>query len=227
MSEWWTYRPSDFLMFAPDTYWRQFELHNAALWPIPLLASATLLGLVCAMGFLTLRHRSGWLRLLLLGMSLCVAFVGWGFLWQRYASINWAAGWFAVGFAALSAGLLAMACWPGLRPAPSCWRWRAAMALLVWAALLHPMLPLVAGLPLTQSQWVSAAPDPTVLAALGALLAAHVGTRGGRMWWRGLVALALVWCALSAATLLTMGSAQGWTLAALAGGVGLVLRRKD
>ena len=29
MSEWWTYRPSDFLLFSARTYWRLFELHNA------------------------------------------------------------------------------------------------------------------------------------------------------------------------------------------------------
>ena len=29
MSEWWTYRLSDFLMFSPRTYHRLFELHNA------------------------------------------------------------------------------------------------------------------------------------------------------------------------------------------------------
>jgi hypothetical protein len=226
MSEWWTYRPSDFLMFAPDTYWRQFELHNAALWPLPLLVSAALLGLAAVMLARAPRHSVAWLRWWLAGMALCTAFVGWGFLWQRYASINWAAAWFAMGFAMLAAGLLAMACWPGLRPTPSRWRRQAAMALLVWAALLHPVLPLVAGWPLAQAQWVSAAPDPTVLATLGALLAVHAVPRGGRLLWHCLVGLGLAWCAISAATLWTMGSAQGWTLAALAAGAGLVAWRK-
>lgn len=36
MTEWWTYRPEDFLLFSARTYWRLFELHNAALWPLPL-----------------------------------------------------------------------------------------------------------------------------------------------------------------------------------------------
>ena len=40
MSEWWTYRPEDFLLFSPRVYWRMFELHNAALWPLHLLALA-------------------------------------------------------------------------------------------------------------------------------------------------------------------------------------------
>src|SRR5262245_6330489 len=41
MSEWWTYRPEDFLLFSPRVYWRMFELHNAALWPlqVPVLAA--------------------------------------------------------------------------------------------------------------------------------------------------------------------------------------------
>jgi hypothetical protein len=28
MSEWWTYRPEDFLLFSPRVYWRMFELQN-------------------------------------------------------------------------------------------------------------------------------------------------------------------------------------------------------
>ena len=28
MSEWWTYRLSDFLLYAPRTYFRLFELYN-------------------------------------------------------------------------------------------------------------------------------------------------------------------------------------------------------
>ena len=40
MSEWWTYRAEDFLLFSPRVYWRMFELHNAALWPLHLLTLA-------------------------------------------------------------------------------------------------------------------------------------------------------------------------------------------
>ena len=44
MSEWWTYRLSDFLLFAPRTYWRQFELMNLQWWPLqPLLLAAGVL----------------------------------------------------------------------------------------------------------------------------------------------------------------------------------------
>ena len=40
MTEWWTYRPSDFLMFAPETYWRLVERYNLDVWPLQLLALA-------------------------------------------------------------------------------------------------------------------------------------------------------------------------------------------
>ena len=44
MSEWWTYRLSNFLLFSPRTYDRLFELYNAAIWPAQ--AAAFLVGLV-------------------------------------------------------------------------------------------------------------------------------------------------------------------------------------
>ena len=48
MAEWWTYRPEDFLLFSPRVYWRLFELHNAAVWPVQvpalLLGAAILIG---------------------------------------------------------------------------------------------------------------------------------------------------------------------------------------
>ena len=40
MAEWWTYSLSDFLLFAPRTYYRLFELTNEALWPAHIAALA-------------------------------------------------------------------------------------------------------------------------------------------------------------------------------------------
>ena len=37
MSEWWTYRPADLLMFSPETYYRLFELYNADVWPAQII----------------------------------------------------------------------------------------------------------------------------------------------------------------------------------------------
>src|SRR5215212_2754101 len=38
MSEWWTYALEDFLLFSPRVYWRMFELHNEAVWPLHVVA---------------------------------------------------------------------------------------------------------------------------------------------------------------------------------------------
>ena len=38
MSEWWTYSLEDFLLFSPRVYWRMFELHNEAVWPLHVVA---------------------------------------------------------------------------------------------------------------------------------------------------------------------------------------------
>ncbi|RUV57393.1 hypothetical protein EOA88_34825, partial [Mesorhizobium sp. M5C.F.Ca.IN.020.14.1.1] len=81
MSEWWTYRLEDFLLFSPRVYWRMFELANAAFWPLHLLT----LGAGLAIVLLVLRRppRHGlWIALVLAALF---AFVGWSFLSSRYA----------------------------------------------------------------------------------------------------------------------------------------------
>ncbi len=95
MTEWWTYQLSDFLLFSPRTYWRMFELHNEALWPLHLLTLA--IG-AAAIALATLRPRRHGLLIALL-LAMLWAFVGWSFLWQRYATINWAAAYAAPLFA--------------------------------------------------------------------------------------------------------------------------------
>jgi uncharacterized membrane protein YwaF len=95
MSEWWTYRAEDFLLFSPRVYWRMFELHNAALWPLHLLALAA--GLIIIL-LIAWRPGTGarWIALML---AILWTFVGWSFLWNRYATINWAAAYVAPAFA--------------------------------------------------------------------------------------------------------------------------------
>lgn len=230
MSEWWTYRPSDFLMFAPDTYWRQFELHNEALWPAPPLAALLVLAWLVVVLAAPEGRRSWLLRTGLFALAAATAFAAWSFLWQRYAEILWAAKTFAVGHAVLAAGLLLLALWPALEPTSNAWRWRVGMGVLLWASVAHPLLPWLGSVPLAHAQWLGAAPDPTVLAALGLLLVVRPGHVAGHRVGHWLVvslrALALAWCLISVTTLWTMGSAQAWLLA-LPGllAVGTLLRK--
>jgi hypothetical protein len=212
MSEWWTYRPSDFLMFAPRTYWRLFELQNEALWPWHVVCA--LLALALVLGLLGGGMRA--LRLGMAGAALAWAFVAWAFLWQRYAPVNWAATWLAWAFTAQSLGLLALSVSGALNPPTGVLRRGVGTGLLLWAVLAHPALAWAFGRPWVQAEVVGIAPDPTVIATLGLLLCADADERGLRALLWALRAMALAACLVSAATLATLGSAQAGVLLAAA-----------
>lgn len=216
MSEWWTYRPSDFLMFAPRTYWRLFELHNTAWWPAPpglVLAGCVLLALL---GWRRKHVPAAWLRGLAAVLALGWAFGGWAFVAQRYAPINWSAEGLALACAVPALALAALALLKCQLQAAASARYRAGMLLLGWAVVGHPLLAPIFGRPLLQAEVWLLAPDPTAVATLGWLLAVQPGAHHGR-WLAALAwTAAVAWCAVSAATLWTMGSAQGWVVAGLA-----------
>jgi len=94
MSEWWTYEPSNFLLFAPRTYYRLIEQYHAAIWPAQLVA------LVVGIAILALAHGEWrWRgRAIAAILAVCWAWVALAFHFQRYATINWAATWFAAAF---------------------------------------------------------------------------------------------------------------------------------
>jgi hypothetical protein len=201
MSEWWTYRPSDFLMFAPRTWWRLFDLQNEALWPAQWLGA--LLALVLIVGLW--RRHGPTLRVGALGLALAWAWVAYGFFWQRYAPINWAAVGFAWAFGLQALGLLALSFQHPVRTTTATLRHGVGMGLLLWALLAHPLLPLAFDRPWTQAEVIGLAPDPTAIATLGLLLGIDAGPRA--LLWL-LRTGAIAWLVVSAATLATMGSAQ-------------------
>ena len=96
MSDWWTYRPEDFLLFSPRVYWRMFELHNEAVWPLQIIA--VLLG--AAILVLIVRPQLWSDRVISGALAAAWMFVAWAFLWTRYATINWAAAYVVPIFAA-------------------------------------------------------------------------------------------------------------------------------
>ena len=197
MSEWWTYSLSDFLLFSPRVYYRLFELYNAAIWPlqIPALAlGAAILGLL-------LRDTAWRGRAIAAILATCWLWVAWAYLLQRYDTINWAASYFAGGFA-LEALLLA---WTGI--VRDRLRLRSGMdaagvgglGIFLFALAAYPLIGPLAGRPWAQVEVFGVAPDPTAIATLGVLVAAQ------RPQWPLLV-VPLIWCAISGATLWTMRS---------------------
>lgn len=202
MSEWWTYTLSDFLLFSPRTYYRLFELYNAAVWPAQVVA--LLLG--GALAALVATGRAG--RAAAAVLAACWLWVAWGFLHTRYATINWAAEYMAAAFA-LQALLLAVVGVLGGRLRFAGRGHRAGLALLLFALLVQPLIGPLAGRPWSQVELFGLAPDPTALATLGALLAAE------RTRWE-ILAIPLAWCAVSAATLWAMESPDALILPAAA-----------
>jgi hypothetical protein len=193
MSEWWTYRLSDFLMFSPRTYHRLLELTNAEIWPLQVVTIAA------GLAALWLAWRGAYGRVIALVLAAAWIFVAWAYHLERYATINTAAPYYAAGFA-VQALLLT---WCALRrdglrfgaqPAPVRW---IGSGLLAAGVVLYPLLAPVAGRPWMQAEIFGVAPDPTAVATIGALLLVR-----GRIAW--LLALPLLWCAVTALTLWSM-----------------------
>lgn len=222
MSEWWTYRPEDFLLFSPRVYWRMFELHNAAHWPLQVL---TLAAGVIILLIVAWRPRSSarWLTLLL---AILWIFVGWSFLWSRYATINWAAAYVAPAFAVEGVLLLVAGSLPdGLafdRRGLAGW---TGYFLLVFALVGQPLLAPLQGRGWLSSEIFGIAPDPTAIGTLGVLLLAR-----GRLLPL-LLPIPVLWCVLSGMTLRTMGEPQAWAphaalLLAVATWIWTIIRRR-
>ena len=205
MSEWWTYGLRDLLLFSPQTYYRQFELHNAEWWPLPLITLA--LGLVLPV----LLHRGGphSTRVVAVVLALCWLWVAWAFHWQRYAAINPAGGYFALAFAVETLLLI----WLGARqtqpPKPvSKPNRHAGIAVFLYALMFHPLVAPFQGRGWSQAEVFGMAPDPTALATLGILLMAR------ERHFLVLALIPLLWCFVSGATLWAM-SAPNYFIAPL------------
>ena len=190
MSEWWTYTLSDIQSFSVHSYYRLFELYNRAIWPAQILA----LALGIAILLLLRRAEPRRARLITAILALCWLWIAIAFHAHRYATLTWSARYFAWGFGVEAALLL----WTALR-GRLIFEWRLAGLAIFLAALVVPPLagPLL-GRTWRQVEVFGVAPDPTAVATLGILLLA-----AGRVRWE-LMAVPLLWCAVSGATLLSM-----------------------
>jgi len=217
MAAWTSYTLEDFLLFSPRVYWRMFELHNAAVWP---LQPVSLLAGICIAASLL---RSSFIarKVAYAALAVAWAWVGWSFLADRYAAINWAATYVAPVFGVQALLLL----WVGMRRCRATGAMPLPVALGVgsflacYGLILHPLLPLLADRPWRAAEIFGIAPDPTAIVTLGIVVAA---VRGTALYI--LLAVPLAWCIASATTLYAMGAPEGWlpavaAIAALAGAI--------
>ena len=215
MSEWWTYSLSSFLLFSARTYYRLFELYNADAWPLQIVTLA--IGLAILLLIVRATASSG--RVVAAMLAALWLLVAWAYLLERYDAINFAARYYAIGFAFQAALLF----WSGVirdgirfdssplipanagiqspaRTPNAGARW-IGLALVIYSLAIHPLVAPLTGRPWTQAEIFGLAPDPTAIATLGAIVAA------GRPH-RHLLVLPLLWCAISGLTLWTMESPE-------------------
>jgi hypothetical protein len=193
MSEWWTYRLSDFLMFSPAVYWRLVERYNREAWPMHLL----MLGAGLLLLWLAATRQAAAGRVVAGVLAPLWLWTGWAFHHQAYSQINWAAEYAAIAFAIQAALLvgLAVARPPGAEPSTRPRFRRIGLALAAAGVLAYPWGGLLAGRPWSQAEVFGLMPEPTALATLGLLLATGLGRRA---WLAAipLVSLAAGWATL-------------------------------
>jgi hypothetical protein len=213
MSEWGTYTLSDFLLFSPRTYYRLFELYNAAVWPAQIVAIAL------GVGILALVWRGGAWQGRGIAAILAAAWlwVAWAFHLERYATVSWAAEYFAAGFAIEALLLL----WIGIVRSRLAFSMgsrvveRAGLGLFLFALTLQPLVGPLVGRKWSQLEVFGLAPDPTAVGTFGVLLLAT-----GRVRW-ALLPVPILWCAITGATLLAMEAPDAF-VPPLAGLLGLL-----
>ncbi|GLK55190.1 hypothetical protein GCM10008170_12090 [Methylopila capsulata] len=201
MSEWWTYRPSDFLLFVPRTYYRLLEHYGAGAWPWQVAALAAGLAVLVAL----VRGRPGALRLALALLGAGWIAVAWLFLWGRLASIAWSADYAAPAFVAQGALMIVLAALP-LRAVDVSKPRRLGASALVASALAYPLLAPAMGRPWAAAEVLLLFPDPTAIATLGLLALLPAGRRAA------LMIAPLGWCAFQGMTLWTMGAPEAGVL---------------
>jgi len=202
MSEWWTYTLSDFLLFSSRTYYRLFEIYNAAIWPAQLAGAAAGIAIVALLRRGTINRGRAISALL----AVCWTWVAVVFLAGRYTTINWAAIYFAWAFGAEAALWI----WIGVVRGRLTFDWpgdlatRGGFALLLFALAALPLAGPFLGRGWRGLQVFGSAPDPTAVATLGVLLLARGRGRGP------LMAVPVLWCAVTGLTLLAMKSPEAW-----------------
>jgi uncharacterized protein DUF6064 len=213
MTQWWTYSPADFLLFSPRVYYRLLELHNETMWPAQVLT----LGLGLMVLLLILRSTPSASRWTAAILGALWIWVSWSFLWERYATINWAMTYVAPVFAAQGLFLI----WFGairarleLAQARN-FAWWGAIALLAVTVTLYPILAPLMGRPWRAAEIFGIVADPTAVATLAFLALV------GRGSW--LMIIPAVWCLLSSETLWLL-QADDFFIPVVGAATALVLR---
>ena len=202
MSEWWSYRLDSFLLFSARTYQRLIESYNVEVWPLQVVALMAGVGLLLWMGRAHSPRRD---RVVFVLLAVAWGWVGYGFLHQRFAAINWSASYAAALFALQAALLL----WLGLAGRGRVQRRQmsptdpVAITLIVLGVVVYPFIAPMLGKPWPQAEVFGLMPDPTAIATLGFLLLAEPPRRATLL-------VPVLWCLYSGAMLWGLRAGHAW-----------------
>src|SRR6218665_3534329 len=202
MSEWWTYRPSDFLMFSSRVYYRQIESFNADHSPLQL----ALFALGCYVLFACWSQRKSHIRVSFILLSGLWAFVSLDYFSAYLLTIHWGVSYVVYGFLLQAFLLLVRSIFvSATHPSPvTLVRW-AGIALIAGGLAIYPCLALLSGRGYHAAEVIGAMPTPTAIVTVGFLLAA----RPQRIDLILLV-IPVLWCLLDAITIATMRQPDWW-----------------
>lgn len=213
MPEWITYRLSDLLLFSPRTYYRMFELYHQQTWP----AHAVIVAFAVILVVMLRREPKARGPAVAGVLALSWIWVAIAFHLQRYATINWAARYFAVAF--IVQGILLL--WHGVIRGRLPLRQSALQSsrifpsLLFLALVIEAIAGLVGGRTWEQLEFPGLTPDATAIATL--LVLCLPALRAPRV----LLVFPILWCAVGGATLWALGSAEAWVVL-IAGVIGVI-----
>lgn len=204
MGEWNRYAIQDFIPFTREVYLSLIERVSETYWPLPILMLVLALSLVALT--LTGRHRVAGLLL-----ALIWGWVGYSFLLQLYADLNWAGHWFARAFY-IQALLLIVILFSVqdnlIKRSPLYW-WGL---LLCVTGLSWPLLTRIGRTGWSQVEIIGVHPDPTAVVTLGLGL---LMVSGWRLWLMAIIPL--LWCLIAGLTLGVLDLPQAEMLYAMVG----------
>jgi hypothetical protein len=202
MSEWWTYRLSDLILYSAGAYHRLFELYNAAIWP----AQVAVLALGVAILDRALRGAAGWGRWIAVLLAGAWLWVAVAFHAGRYATLNPGATVFAWIFGIEAALLLWFGAVRGrlVFGRPATFAERVGLAIFVVTLAGWPFAAVLAGRGLRAAEIFGLAPDPTAVGTLGLLLLSKSRPR-----WP-LMVIPIAWCLATGAVLRVLGTPDFW-----------------
>lgn len=204
MGEWNSYTIQDFIPFTREVYLSLIERVSETYWPLPILMLACALTIIA----LALTDRRRWVGLLL---GMIWGWVGYSFLLQLYADLNWAGHWFARAFyiQALLLTVIMFSVHGNLTKRSPLYWWGL---LLCVTGLSWPLLTRIGRIGWSQVEIIGVHPDPTAVFTLGLGL---LMVSGWRLWLMAIIPL--LWCLTSGLTLGVLGLPQAEMLYVIAG----------